>query len=107
MVWNYCSWVVLYSLGGKELTIIGRELSLSHSTAIELQLLQLQESGLFHNWAMHGSSSGRYSLSIAVDIGSSEQDLDGAYTTWKNFTEILRTSSMSYILKLSNAAVQL
>ena len=54
---------------------------------------------------MPGSSYIRNSLSIAVDIGSSEQDLDGAYTTWKNFTEILRTSSMSYILKLSNAAI--
>ena len=42
---------------------------------------------------------------FAVDIGSSEQDLDGSYTTWRSFTEILRTSSMSHILKLSNAAV--
>ena len=79
MVWNYCSRIVLYSVGGKELTIIGGELSLSHPTAIELQLLQFQESDLFHNWVMHGSSSGRNSLSIAVDFGSSEQDLDGTY----------------------------
>ena len=42
---------------------------------------------------------------LQLITGSSKQDLDGAYTTWKNFTEILRTSSMSYILKLSNAAV--
>ena len=54
---------------------------------------------------MHGSSSGSNSLSIAVDSGSSEQHLDDAYTTWRSVTEILRTSSMSYILKLTNAAV--
>ena len=47
---------------------------------------------------MHGSSSGRNSLSIVVGIGSSEQDLYGADVM------ILRTSSRQYILKLSNAA---
>ena len=86
-------------VGGKELTIIDRELSLSHPTSIELQLLQLQESDLLHNSVRHGSSSGRNSLSIVVGIGSSEQDLDGADMM------ILRTSSTSYVLKLSNAAV--
>ena len=35
-------------VGGKELIIIDRELSLSHPTAIELQLIQLQESDLLH-----------------------------------------------------------
>ena len=105
MVWNYCSRIVLYSVGGKELIIIVVEISLSHSTAIELQLLLFRESDLFHNWVMHDSSSGRNFLNIAVDFGSSEQDLDGAYTTWRSFTEIQRTCSMSYILKLSNAAV--
>ena len=56
-------------------------------------------SDLLHDSVMHGSSSGRNSLSIVVGIGSSEQDLDGADVM------ILRTSSTSYVLKLSNTAV--